>query len=42
MKKEERYILTLTPEQEYIVEQALELLARLHIGQFERIAELLD
>lgn len=37
----ERYILTLTPEQEYIVEQALELLARLHIGQFERIAELL-
>src|SRR5699024_2223106 len=36
-----RYILTLTPEQEYIVEQALELLARLHIGQFERIAELL-
>lgn len=38
---EERYVLTLTPEQEYIVEQALELLARLHIGQFERIAELL-
>ena len=37
----ERYILTLTPEQERIVEQALELLARLHIGQFERIAELL-
>lgn len=37
----ERYILTLTPEQEYIVEQALELLARLHIGQFERVAELL-
>lgn len=37
----EHYILTLTPEQEYIVEQALELLARLHIGQFERIAELL-
>lgn len=41
MKKEERYILTLTPEQENITEQALELLARLHIGQFERIAELL-
>ena len=41
MKKEERYILTLTPEQEYIVEQALELLAGLHIGQFERIAGLL-
>lgn len=40
-KPEERYVLTLTPEQEYIVEQALELLARLHIGQFERIAELL-
>lgn len=38
---EERYVLTLTPEQEYIVEQALELLARLHIGQFESIAELL-
>ena len=37
----ERYILTLTPEQERIVEQALELLARLHIGQFERVAELL-
>lgn len=37
----ERYILILTPEQEYIVEQALELLARLHIGQFERVAELL-
>lgn len=42
-KPEERYILTLTPEQEIIVEQALELLARLHIGQFERITEqLLD
>ena len=40
-KPEERYVLTLTPEQEYIVEQALELLARLHIGQLERIAELL-
>ena len=40
-KPEERYVLTLTPEQEYIVEQALELLARLRIGQFERIAELL-
>ena len=39
--QQERYILTLTPEQEYITEQALELLARLHIGQFERIAELL-
>lgn len=38
---EERYVLTLTSEQEYIVEQALELLARLHIGQFERVAELL-
>lgn len=38
---EERYVLTLTPEQEYIVEQALELLARLHIGQFERVAELI-
>ena len=37
----ERYILTLTPDQERIVEQALELLARLHIGQFERVAELL-
>ena len=40
-KSEERYILTLTPEQEIIVEQALELIARLRIGQFERIAELL-
>ncbi len=38
---EERYLLTLTSKQEYIVEQALELLARLHIGQFERVAELL-
>ena len=38
---EERYVLMLTSKQEYIVEQALELLARLHIGQFERIAELL-
>lgn len=40
-ESKEHYILTLTPEQEYIVEQALELLARLHIGQFERVAELL-
>ena len=39
--QQERYILTLSPDQEYITEQALELLARLHIGQFERIAELL-
>lgn len=40
-ESKEHYILTLTPEQERIVELALELLARLHIGQFERIAELL-
>lgn len=38
-----RYVLTLSPEQALVVEQALELLARLHIGQFERITEqLLD
>lgn len=41
MNQDERYVITLTPEQEIITEQALELLARLHIGQFERIAELL-
>lgn len=40
-KSEERYILTLTPKQAIIVEQALELLARLHIGQFECITEML-
>lgn len=40
MNRDERYVITLTPEQEIIAEQALELLARLHIGQFERIAEL--
>lgn len=39
--QQERYILTLSPDQEYITEQALELLARIHIGQFERVAELL-
>lgn len=38
---ESRYILALTPEQTMIVEQACELLARLHIGQFERITEML-
>ena len=41
MNQDERYVITLTPEQEIITEQALELLARLHIGQFERIEELL-
>ena len=40
-KSEERYILTLTPEQEIIVEQALELFARLHIGQFKTVTEML-
>ena len=38
---EERYILTLTPDQEYIIEMACELFARLKIGQFNRITEMI-
>ena len=36
-KDDEVFILRLTRDQEIIVEQACELLARLHIGQFEQI-----
>ena len=35
------YILAMSEEQAYVVEQAVELLARLKIGQFERITEML-
>ena len=38
---DERYILTLTPDQEYIIEMACELFARLKLGQFFRITEML-
>lgn len=38
-----RYVLTLSPEQALVVEQACELYARLNIGQLETITEkLLD
>lgn len=37
----EKYILELTPEQARVVESACELYARLRIGQFERITEML-
>ena len=38
-----QYVLTLSPEQALVVEQACELYARLNIGQFETITEkLLD
>lgn len=37
----ERVTLTLTRDQAFVVEQACELLARLHIGQFQMIPELL-
>ena len=38
-KKEERVILEMTREQANIVEKACELLARLHIGQFDMIID---
>lgn len=38
---EEKYVLTLTRKQAYMVQDACELLARLKIGQFSRITELL-
>lgn len=37
----ERVTLTLTREQAFVVERACELLARLHIGQFHIVSELL-
>lgn len=40
-KIKEGYILVMSEEQAYVVEQAVELLARLKIGQFERITEML-
>lgn len=38
-KKKERVVLEMTREQAQIVERACELLARLHLGQFEHIIE---
>ena len=38
---DEKYILTLTRDQAIVAQQALELYARLRIGQFERITEML-
>lgn len=38
---EDRYVLTLTPEQARVTRDALELYARLRIGQFNRITELM-
>lgn len=38
---EEKYVLTLTREQAITAQNALELYARLKIGQFERITELM-
>lgn len=40
-RHEKGYILVMSEEQAYVVEQAVELLARLKIGQFERITEML-
>ena len=43
MNVEEKYVLTLTRKQAYMVQDACELFARLKIGQFNRITEhLLD
>lgn len=39
--KAEKYVLTLTREQAIMVKDACELFARLKIGQFERITEML-
>lgn len=38
---EEKYVLTLTREQAQVAQNALELYARLKIGQFDRITELM-
>ncbi len=35
MSEEKRYVLTVTDKQLYIIRDACELLARLHLGQFE-------
>lgn len=36
-----QYVLTLSPEQALVVERACELLARVHIGQFRTVTEML-